>query len=89
MELLKTFLIKYKKKGSEKPTHTTIPDINNNINELKYGCSLTVNKEDMNDFYNNIYDLLFNKKQSIIALVIVLLPQPRGPVIPIRTAWFV
>jgi len=64
MELVKTFLIKYKKKGSEKPTHTTIPDIKNNINELKYGCSLTVNKEDMNDFYDNIYDLFFNKKVS-------------------------
>ena len=49
MNSLQQFLIKFKKNGSDKPTHTIIPDKNNKIPELKFGSSLTVKKEDIGE----------------------------------------
>ena len=62
MNPLQQFLIKFKKNGSNKPTHTIIPDKNNKLPEFKFGSSLTVKQEDMHEFNTYIYNLFFNEK---------------------------
>ena len=37
MNSLQQFLIKFKKNGSDKPTHTIIPDKNSKLPEIKFG----------------------------------------------------
>ena len=62
MNPLQQFLIKFKKNGSNKPTHTIIPDKNNKLPEIRFGSSLTVKQEDMHEFNTYIYNLFFNEK---------------------------
>jgi len=70
MDPLQKFLIRFKKHGSENVTHTIMPDKNNelpnhycNFAQLKYGYSLTVKDEDMDEFNTYIHDLFFNEKK--------------------------
>ena len=62
MNSLQQFLIKFKKNGSDKPTHTIIPDKNSKLPEIKFGSSLTVKQEDIEEFNTYIYNLFFNEK---------------------------
>ena len=55
MNSLQQFLIKFKKNGSDKPTHTIIPDKNSKLPEIKFGSSLTVKQEDIEEpFFLNL-----------------------------------
>ena len=62
MNQLQKFLIKFKKNGSDKITHTIIPDQNNKLPELKFGSSLTVKQEDIHEFNTYIHNFFFNEK---------------------------
>ena len=70
MDPLQQFLIKFKKNGSDKITHTIMPDKKNelpdyyrNSPELKYGHSLIVKDEYRDEFNTYIHNLFFNEKK--------------------------
>ena len=65
MDNLQNLLIRFKRKNDESATHTIIPDKNSKISFLKFGCSLHVDDSNKKEFYNFLYDIIFNKKINI------------------------
>jgi P4 family phage/plasmid primase-like protien len=67
MDELKNVLYKYKhdKNSDSSPTHTIIPNDKSKIPEIRFGYSLTVNDNDINEFNEYMNNLFFKEKVNI------------------------